>query len=72
MSISKYIVPRSQSNELVTLILTEEFNIEPKLSKSLADHAQPHFDNLKDNCFLLAETSYVDKVYRDSYYHYFS
>lgn len=72
MSISKYIVPVQQSQELLSIILTEEFNIEAKLSSSLAANAQPHFDNLIDDCYLLAETSYVDKVYRDSYYHYFS
>jgi len=31
-----------------------------------------HFAKLKDTIYLLAESHYVDKVYRDSYYHYYS
>lgn len=53
--------------------MTEEFRIGEKTAVQLANkEIKPHFDKLKDTCYLLAETSYVDKVYRDSYYHYYS
>lgn len=72
MSISKYIVPIGQSVALIKQLLIEEFSIDEKFAEALSVGAKGHFDNLLDSCFLLAETSYVDKVYRDSYYNYYS
>lgn len=36
------------------------------------DHLQPHLEKLKDSIHFLIESPYVDRVYRDSYYKYFS
>ena len=35
-------------------------------------YIKEHFDGLKEDCWLVGEFPYVDKVYRDSYYHYYS
>ncbi|HSH65332.1 MAG TPA: hypothetical protein VLB84_05910 [Bacteroidia bacterium] len=72
MSISKYIVPIQQNTLLITKLLIEEFSIDSKFADQIAKVTVRHFDNLLDTCFLLAETSYTDKVYRDSYYSYYS
>jgi hypothetical protein len=72
MSISKYIAPINQSTELVKQLLIEEFSIDEKFAIQLSNIYKQHFDELSDTCFLLAETNYVDKVYRDSYYTYYS
>lgn len=73
MSISIYIAPITNGVELVKKLLTDEFNIIEQTAAKLADaKIKPHFQKLKDSCYILAETAYVDKVYRDSYYHYYS
>jgi hypothetical protein len=36
------------------------------------DEVWPHIAQLLDSIGILIETPYVDKVYRDSYYHYYS
>lgn len=72
MSISIYISHISESRDLITKLLQEEFALNSALASKLAKDIEPHFQNLKDSIYLLAESSYVDKVYRDSYYHYYS
>src|SRR5690348_12077709 len=73
MSISIYLEPISKGNELVEQLLNQEFGKTPENSKLLFDKCvKPHFDKLKDETYLVAETNYVDKVYRDSFYHYYS
>lgn len=73
MSISKYIEPITQSRSLSIKLLVEEFGINQDVATEITDtEIMPHFNQLKDTCYLLAETPYVDKVYRNSYYNYFS
>lgn len=71
MSIFTYIEPIANGEELIKKLLREEFGISDTLTGLLyANLIKPHFDNFKPNTYILAETDYVDKVYRDSYYHY--
>lgn len=73
MSISIYIEPISKVNELIAELLINEFNInELDVQNYFEKVIKTHFENLKENIYLLAETNYVDRVYRDSYYHYYS
>lgn len=73
MSIEIFIEPINKGEELVIMLLKQEFGINDKVAKILFDNiVKPHFEQLKDTSFILAETNYVDKVYRDSYYHYYS
>lgn len=73
MSISVYLEPIKDGRELVIKLLQEEFGENEKNAELLYDKCvKTHFDKLKDNVFLLAETNYVDKVFRDSFYHYYS
>ncbi|WP_207421179.1 papain-like cysteine protease family protein [Desertivirga brevis] len=73
MSISIYIEPITNGEELVKKLLQDEFGISDVTSGILFTRlVKPYFDNFKDSTFILAESNYVDKVYRDSYYHYYS
>lgn len=73
MSISIYIEPLANGEELVRTLLQDEFGISASSAELLSTATiKPHFDNFKDNTFIVAENNYVDKVYRDSYYHYYS
>lgn len=73
MSTKTYLEPISNAKELCISLLNEVFKIDLKISKTVfEENVQRHFENLKDSMYLFAETNYVDKVYRDSYYHYYS
>jgi len=73
MSISIYIEPITKADELIQFLLKEEFEISDKTADLLyRQRIKKHFGQLKDTLFLLAETDYIDRVYRDSYYHYYS
>jgi len=73
MSISKYIVSVAYIGDLSIQLLKEEFGMSHDIALKVSnENVLPHFYRLKDTCYLVAETPYVDKVYRNSYYHYFS
>lgn len=73
MSISIYLEPIAKGAELVKKLLQEEFGVNDMNSQILYDNCvKKHFEKFKDTTYLLAESSYVDKVYRDSYYQYYS
>ena len=73
MSISIYKAPIAEGVQLVTRLLIDEFNIEPFHAETVAtQEAKPHFDKYLDTCVIFAESGYVDRVFRDSYYHYYS
>lgn len=73
MSISIYLEPISKGDELVRKLLKDEFGLSDQNALTLYTNCvKPHFEKLKETIYLLAESNYVDKVYRDSYYHYYS
>ena len=73
MSISIYLEPIAKGAELVKKLLQDEFGVNDGNAQILYDNCvKKHFEKFKDTTYLLAESSYVDKVYRDSYYHYYS
>jgi hypothetical protein len=72
LSIKKYIAPITSISDLLELLLVEEFNVPETIGKELARYSKGHFDNLLDSLYIFAESNYVDRVYRDSYYHYYS
>src|SRR3989344_4403487 len=73
MNITVQIASISDGEKLITDLLISEFEVKDISAKNLyLTRVKPHLAQLKDTCFLLAETFYIDKVYRDSYYHYYS
>lgn len=73
MNVSIYIEPIKRADELIKLLLNQEFGISDVNSNYIYEYRiKKHFERLNDSLYLVAETNYVDKVYRDSYYHYYS
>ena len=73
MNISLYIEPIKNSAELIQTLLVAEFDITENFAKLLFEKKiKSHIEKLKDSIYLVAETNYIDRVYRDSYYHYYS
>jgi hypothetical protein len=73
MNISIYLESVTRGEELVTQLLVDELAMSAAKAKAVYDkNVYPHFERLKNTIYLLVETNYVDKVYRDSYYHYYS
>jgi len=53
-------------------LFEEEWSMSITTASSAYDNLKRHCQQLKENVHFVIETSYVDKVYRDSYYAYFS
>ncbi|MEI9806459.1 MAG: hypothetical protein WDO16_00540 [Bacteroidota bacterium] len=68
-----YISSVIYAEEMICDLLENSFQISAADTEfSYRTWIKPHFERLQDDCWLLAETPYVDRVYRDSYYHYYS
>ena len=76
MDISLKFAPKAEAHLLLEKLLTEEFLIDNNYADKIINNPNHglirHFNQLKDSCFIMSETNYVDKVYRDSYYSYYS
>lgn len=76
MEIALKIASKSEASLLFKKLLTEEFSLNENYANHLITESVngllKHINPLIDNCYFLAETNYVDKVYRDSYYNYYS
>ena len=54
-------------------IVSSEFGINEKIARTLLrSQLSSHIESLVPSCWVIVETNYVDKLYRDSYYHYFA
>jgi hypothetical protein len=71
-----YIATGKDYSSVLTKIIRKEFDLTNDTAQNLITHEiyglKNHIAQLKDNTSFLIETNYVDKVYRDSYYHYYS
>ncbi len=73
MNIEIYIVALAQAEELISQLLIKEFEAGNSLCKTLyKTRIKPHINILKKDSWLVAETNYVDKTYRNSFYNYYS
>lgn len=73
MSISIYIASKPNWMELIVILLKEQYQLNKNFGKKIClKYVKCHFEVLRDDISLFAETSYVDGFYRDSYYQYFS
>lgn len=73
MTIEKYITPKADLTEQIRKLLVTEFGLHEAYSKIIKDFIlEKHFEQYIDTLYALIEIPYVDKVFRDSYYHYFS
>jgi hypothetical protein len=66
------ILAKDKAFEVISKILNDRYKLnEFNISKSI-NNLKPYFKHLKDDVRVLIEHPYVDKVYRDSYYNYYS
>lgn len=71
MKLNIWITPKDE--KFVKEVIQEVFNLSSKTVDYIyEDKIKRYIDKLKDNCYFLLESPYVDKVYRDSFYNYYS
>lgn len=68
-----YIANSQNILESIETVLFDHFSIEKLIANRLVEkQIKNNIDALKPNLWFVIETDYVDKVYRDSYYFYYS
>lgn len=68
-----YITKTQDATSDLKDIIKDYLKLSDAIAQNLTNQViKPHIDQLKDDISLVIETDYVDKVYRDSYYHYYS
>jgi hypothetical protein len=73
MPISTYICQLKDLGDVIQKLFVDEFYISDSNSKILYQRVLlPFLNPIHDHTWYVIESPYVDKVYRDSYYHYFS
>lgn len=73
MNIDRYILSKAELPNNLPEILKEFLGLDITLAKIVYKQSlENRIQRLKDNIYFFIEIPYVDKVYRDSYYHYFS
>ncbi|MDP1971562.1 MAG: hypothetical protein Q8J87_01225 [Sediminibacterium sp.] len=73
MSIKRIIADKTDIEIDLVDLFTTFFNIESIFAQELYDtQLRSHIDQLRDDVSFFVEAPYIDKVYRDSFYSYFS
>lgn len=73
MIIEPYFAQRSDLEKDIKEVIVGEFGVHSSSVDDLFEqHLLGHINRLKEDIFTVIEPRYVDKVYRDSYYSYFS
>lgn len=73
MNIDRYIVTIDDCKKYLIESIEKLLSIENGLAEKIYnDNLYAHLDQLKDSISILVEGPYVDRVYRNSYYSYFS
>lgn len=71
--IEKIATDKEDLGEILINLLVSKFDIAPvDAEENYKTNLLPHLENLKDELWFLVEYPYVDKVYRDSFYNYYS
>jgi hypothetical protein len=73
MIIQRVIATKTDIEVSILELFTNFFGIDTAFTKRIYDDGlKGHIDQLIDDVSFFIEAPYIDKVYRDSYYHYFS
>ncbi len=73
MNHSTIICSNPEIRSILIPLLQKIFQVSLEIAEDLYDtHLKTHIDRLRESVWFLIEWPYVDKVYRDSYYTYFS
>lgn len=63
---------KDELEEDLTPIIETHFHVSPRISHNIFKRLKEHIDRLRNDISFIIEHPYVDKVYRDSYYGYYS
>jgi hypothetical protein len=73
MNIKRIITTKSDLRKDIVGLLESDFSLAKHIAEiNYDDLLCKHFDQLIDSIYIFIEIPYIDKVYRDSYYNYFS
>ncbi len=73
MNITRFITSKQDLRKDIIDLLLSEFSLSELIAIDIYDNTLiQHFNKLIDTAWVLIEVPYIDKVYRDSYYNYFS
>ena len=68
-----YVTTVKDSYSEFVQITKECFELPDEIAEKLTKKKiKPHLDQLKEDIYLVIETDYVDRVFRDSFYSYYS
>jgi hypothetical protein len=68
-----YITSVKEYEEGLAEVIHKRFNITMEVAARMVnENIKKHIAQLKNNCYLVIEAPYVDRVFRNSYYNYFS
>ncbi len=70
--ISYEIVPIAEVSQLIDKLFEEKYSLHKYPKNNSIVQLNNYLNSLKEDIYVLVEYPYVDKVYRDSYYHYYS
>jgi hypothetical protein len=73
MDIETFIAPISEAPLVLEELISNAFNLRQEYVRTLiASKLNTYFSIISENAWILVESPYIDKVYRDSYYNYLS
>ncbi len=73
MNIKYHIIPKKELQSTLKAVVSSLFKLDIKLLPSqFAKKLDFLLSNFKSSCWFLVEYPYVDRIYRDSYYLYYS
>ncbi|SEW39061.1 hypothetical protein SAMN05428988_4987 [Chitinophaga sp. YR573] len=73
MSITTIICTLSEVRDQLIELMKDEFSVSHEVAEKVYDRrVHPHFQRFQPNVRFVIEYPYIDRVYRDSYYSYFS
>ncbi len=71
--IAFYSLPISELPLFLIEVFKHKYKFEDKYCQTIIEkHFIPHLNNLKEDLWSIIEFPYVDKMYRDTYYHYYA
>jgi hypothetical protein len=73
MNLSIYLCSKRELTTFLESVISDAFSLDPAIVPSQIKHSLSRLiASFKDNTWMLIECPYVDKIFRDSYYLYYS
>jgi hypothetical protein len=73
MNLDIYLCTRNELRSLLETVIADAFRLDPAIVPAQVRHSLSKLiDSFRDDSWMLVESPYVDKIFRDSYYLYYS